>query len=553
MRVALYARVSTTRQAENELSIPDQLRQMRDWCKRNGHIVAAEYVEAGATATDDKRPEFQEMVAAAVEKPAPFEAIIVHSYSRFFRDLAQAVFYERKLNRVGVKLYSITQQTNDDPSGELFRHLVMMFDEYQSKENAKHTLRGMNENARQGYFNGAKAPFGFRTIDAGRTGTHGRLKKKLDIDPAEAEIVREIFTLYVSGKDAPRIGMKEIAKNLNSRGLLMRGKEWRVQKVFEVLSSLTYMGLHVFNKTDSKTHRTKPESEWVKVPVPAIIDLVTFEQATKLRGAFSPKRCIPRRETSPHLLTGLLKCDCCGSGMTITTGKSGQYAYYKCTNRMSKGNASCPSRNIPTDKLEGLVLDAFRQKICTADYLKGLLNDLRAEVAKGGGTDKGRIKKLETELKTVEQAQNRLLEAIERGALDFDMVGDRAHQNKARKENLLLEIASLKRKQQMPLAVISPQKIDAFTRVIRDRLTVPSVFSRAYLKAAVSEIRIKDQEMTIRGSRSSMVSLISNGGNINTGEVPSFISQWRPLIDAVRTSCRQEVLNLHKILPPTLG
>ncbi|HAX91379.1 MAG TPA: recombinase family protein, partial [Rhodospirillaceae bacterium] len=123
MLVALYARVSTTRQAENDLSIPDQLRQMREWCKRNGHTPVHEFVESGASATDDKRPVFQEMVAAGTEKPVPFEAIIVHSLSRFFRDLAQAVFYERKLNRSGVKLVSITQQTNDDPSGELFRHL----------------------------------------------------------------------------------------------------------------------------------------------------------------------------------------------------------------------------------------------------------------------------------------------------------------------------------------------------------------------------------------------------------------------------------------------
>jgi DNA invertase Pin-like site-specific DNA recombinase len=529
MKVALYARVSTTRQAENELSIPDQLRQMRDWCKRNGHVVAAEYVEAGATATDDRRPQFQEMIAAAVEKPAPFDIVLVHSFSRFFRDLEQALSYKKQLSKAGVDLVSITQQLGNDPMAHMLQSMLMMFDEYQSKENAKHTLRGMNENARQGYFNGSRAPFGYRTIEAGRTGTHGRLKKRLGIDPAEAEIVREIFTLYVHGKESPRMGMKEIAKNLNRRGLLMRGKEWRIQKVQTVLSSLTYRGLHVFNMTDSKTRRIKPESEWVKVPVPAIIDEALFEQAAKLRGAFSPKRCIPRRETSPHLLTGLLRCDCCGAGMTIATGKGGQYAYYKCTSRMSKGNAACPSRNIPADKLEGLVLDAFRQKVCTADYLKGLLNELRAEVAKGGGADKGQIKKLEGELKKVEQAQNRLLEAIERGALDMDMIGDRAHQNKARKENLLLEIAALKRKQQMPLAVISPQKIDAFTRVIRDRLTVPSAFSRAYLKAAVSEIRIKDQEMTIRGSRSSMVDLIKNGGNINVGEVPSFMREWRPL------------------------
>ena len=47
MQVALYARVSTTRQAENDLSIPDQLRQLNDWCNVNGHLVVHEYVEPG--------------------------------------------------------------------------------------------------------------------------------------------------------------------------------------------------------------------------------------------------------------------------------------------------------------------------------------------------------------------------------------------------------------------------------------------------------------------------------------------------------------------------
>ena len=63
MAVALYARVSTTRQADNDLSIPDQLRQLHEWAKANGHLVVKEYVEPGASATDDKRPVFQEMIA----------------------------------------------------------------------------------------------------------------------------------------------------------------------------------------------------------------------------------------------------------------------------------------------------------------------------------------------------------------------------------------------------------------------------------------------------------------------------------------------------------
>ena len=119
MAVALYARVSTTKQADKDLSIPDQLRQMREWCKRNNHVVGKEYIEAGASATDDRRPEFQQMVADATLKPSPYEAIIVHSLSRFFRDFIEFALYERRLNKAGVKLISITQQTSADPSGEM--------------------------------------------------------------------------------------------------------------------------------------------------------------------------------------------------------------------------------------------------------------------------------------------------------------------------------------------------------------------------------------------------------------------------------------------------
>ncbi len=86
MIVALYARVSTTKQAEKDLSIPDQLSQMQVWCRAQGHRVASEYVEAGASATDDRRPVFQRMITEACTTPSPFEAIVVHSLSRFFRD-----------------------------------------------------------------------------------------------------------------------------------------------------------------------------------------------------------------------------------------------------------------------------------------------------------------------------------------------------------------------------------------------------------------------------------------------------------------------------------
>ncbi|MCE4570143.1 recombinase family protein [Caballeronia sp. CLC5] len=86
-----------------------------------------------------------------MERPPAFDVVVVHSFSRFFRDQFQFEFYVRKLAKNGVQLVSITQVLGDDPAGEMMRRIMTLFDEYQSKETAAHTLRAMNENARQGF------------------------------------------------------------------------------------------------------------------------------------------------------------------------------------------------------------------------------------------------------------------------------------------------------------------------------------------------------------------------------------------------------------------
>ena len=85
-RAALYMRVSTGRQAEHDVSIPDQRAQLNGWCHANGFTVAAEFIEAGASAGDDRRPVFQQMIERACDGEQSFNYIIVHSYSRCFRE-----------------------------------------------------------------------------------------------------------------------------------------------------------------------------------------------------------------------------------------------------------------------------------------------------------------------------------------------------------------------------------------------------------------------------------------------------------------------------------
>src|SRR5262245_47573573 len=81
LRAALYMRVSTGRQAEHDLSIPDQRSQLTSWCRTHGHEVIAEFVENGASATDDRRPVFQQMIERACDGEHAFNLIVVHSYS----------------------------------------------------------------------------------------------------------------------------------------------------------------------------------------------------------------------------------------------------------------------------------------------------------------------------------------------------------------------------------------------------------------------------------------------------------------------------------------
>jgi len=531
MQIAIYARVSTGRQAENELSIPDQLRQMRQWAERNGHAVVKEYIEPGASATDDKRPVFQDMISAAEQKPAPFQIIVVHSLSRFFRDMVEGALYERKLRKCGVKLVSVTQNTSDDPAGEMQRHIIMMFDEYQSKENSKHTLRAMQENARQGYFNGSKPPYGYKTIEAGQTGSRGHVKKKLAIEPIEAEIVQEIFNMYVGGIDSLRIGVKAIASRLNERNVSMRGKLWRSQMVCTIIANTAYVGWHKFNQTHGKTAAKKDESEWIKVSVPAIIDQKLYDKAAKLRTAFAPKNCVPARENSPHLLTGLLKCGHCGAGMVAMSGKYGKYRYYQCNNRRSRGIKVCPAPNIPMDRLDSLVLEAFRQKIYTPEHIREAVYALKEYAEKQDAPDKPRLKSLMTELKEVEQAYTRLLEAIEKGVIEIDdELKTRTQQHKARRDILRGEIDKFKEQHQKPFITITPQKIEAVARVLNRRLSESGAYAKAYLKATLSEIRVRDDEMRISGSNAILVDLTASNGQIDFSKrvVPSIISSWLP-------------------------
>ena len=308
LRAALYFRVSTGRQAESDLSIPDQRRQALAYCAARGWDVAIEFVEPGMSGTDDRRPELQRLLDMATAGGAPFDVVLVHSFSRFARDHFALEMHVRRLRKAGVRLVSITQDLGEDPMSMMVRQVFALFDEYQSKENAKHTLRAMQENARQGFWNGSKAPYGYAVVAAEQRGA--KTKKRLAIDPVEAEVIRLIFRLFREGdgRSGP-MGVKAVTSWLNEHGYRTRlGARWGIGQLHGILTRATYKGEHRFNRKVWKTRKAKPDADHVPVAVEPIIDAATFDAVQASLKSRNPKILPPRVVTGPILLTGIATC-----------------------------------------------------------------------------------------------------------------------------------------------------------------------------------------------------------------------------------------------------
>jgi len=112
--------------AVSDLSLPDQERQCDLFEVAKGYEVVEVFVDAGLSARTDKRPEFQQMINLACAPHHPFDAILVHSQSRFVRNTKDLRIYKEKLDGDGdgVALISITQDLGDRETADVL-HTVM--------------------------------------------------------------------------------------------------------------------------------------------------------------------------------------------------------------------------------------------------------------------------------------------------------------------------------------------------------------------------------------------------------------------------------------------
>ena len=541
-KAAIYLRVSTIKQAAGDLSLPDQKRQCEVYAENKGYSIGEVFVDEGRSARSDNRPEFQRMIKSACAPHRPFDTIVVHSQSRFARNTKDLLTYIDKLEQSGVALLSITQDLGEGETADVLRTVVGALDEYQSKETAKHVSRSMIENANQGYWNGAKPPYGYKTYAAETRGA--RIKKKLEIDEHEAETVRLIFRLYVFGlneggaqyiEDGGPMGVKRITTHLNERGCRNRqNKPFRLQYISEVLRNTAYVGEHFYNKRDSRRCVDRPKSDWVLFRTPRIVDDAIFYRVQEKLDRQHPLKTPPRLVKSKILLTSVAKCGACGAPMRKQSGKHGKYHYYRCSRKCDSGKTACKGVSIPMAELDGIVLEALEEAALNPMRLRKLTEALAARASEKCEVLTARRNKLDGEKRKTVKSLNELYARIGEGTVSMDATLQQHLKGlQDRAETLKRQIAFIDQERSLPVDRISDEKIEAFGNAVKSALRNRKnpAFARAYVESIISEVVVTEDEVRIKGPKAALMQ--QTEAFAASGElVPSFAQEWRARKDS---------------------
>ena len=377
--------------------------------------VTDTYIDDGTSGTTDtERENFQRMVQDV--KSGRINCIMVKNLSRAFRNSAnQGFFLEEFLPLYGVRFISLYQPCIDTYLNPEVVHSLevsitgFMNEQYAYKTSAdiRRTFKHKREN---GEFIGAFAPYGYAKDPED--------KNTLVIDEDAAQIVRDVFTWFVSG------GMSKggIARKLNELGIpnptaYKRSKGfhyenphakqndglWNSTSISRLLQNPVYIGVmrQGMQKVISyKVHKRTavPEDDWfvVENAVPPIISKEVFDAAQNLH---QKDTRTPAGKNEVYLLAGLVRCADCDKGMYRHT--SGKNVYYKCRTHREKGAGFCSTHTIRVDVLESAVLMAIQKQIALVESLSEIVREIneapviKTESVRLNATLKQRTKDLE--------------------------------------------------------------------------------------------------------------------------------------------------------------
>lgn len=406
MNTVIYARYSSHSQTEQ--SIEGQLQACYDYAQRNGYTVIGEYIDRAQSGTSDNRVEFQKMIADSDRHT--FEGVLVYQLDRFARNRYDSAINKAKLKKNGVRVLSAKENISQDASGILVEGVLESMAEYYSVELSQKIRRGMDINAEKCLSTGSNPGLGYYVDE----------ERRFHVDPAQAQVVREIFERYARGET-----VADMIRDLNARQIKTSlGREFNKNSLHRLLRNRRYIGYYIYKGKETENG------------MPRIIEDELFYRVQRILDR--NKQAPARSRKEEYLLTTKLFCGYCREMMVGYggTGKSGkQYHYYRCKNVPKK---KCHKKVVGKEYIETKVVLACHKLLTDKNIEKIAVSVEKA--CQEQGRDNAAVKSLKAAIQEADTAIENLWAALEKGQAS-DMITQRIEKRQKEKEDLQSQLA----------------------------------------------------------------------------------------------------------------
>lgn len=462
-QVGAYLRLSRDDERNGEsLSIENQRAIVTDYIIKKGWTLIDSYIDDGLTGTNFDRPEFQRMIDDV--RNGRINCVVVKDLSRFGRNYIQIGEYTDYLfPTLGCRFIAINDGIDTlEKENELmpFKNLV---NEWYSRDQSKKVKSAKVARAKNGYFMGAYAPYGYIKNE--------QKQPPLLVDEHAAPTVRRIFEMRATG-----MGYRTIATKLNEEQIIppreyyynsigkpnpKKGlKVWSDVVVRELLKNESYIGNIVQMRKGTisyknKTQVNRPEEEWVRAigTHEPIVSMELWETARKLANRGTVGKSNKDGEIS--LFSGLLKCGDCGRSMkfirdsnTRKDGHRNNHHAYICCGYSQAGKAVCSPHRTRESIFSDLILSDIREKaqLITLDENAIIAEIKRKKQADTTSEQKGMEKNLQSlrhRLSELERLITKLYEEMVLGDIPREMVLDMMEKYKKEQQEKSILAAQL--------------------------------------------------------------------------------------------------------------
>lgn len=334
MRVAGYVRVSTQEQTEHGYSVSEQCDRIAKYCEAKGWELVHTYIDGGYSGAKLDRPGMQQLISEC----AKYDMVLVYKLDRLSRSQKDTLYLiEEVFKNKGVDFSSMQENFDTStPLGMAMIGILSVFAQLEREQIKERMQLGKDGRIKEGHWSASHAPIGYKYVPQ-----MGDVKGHLEINEADAEIVREIFDKYIAGWT-----MYKIVQYTYQR---YPGPHWRsTSNIRHILEDPVYCGDMIWK---GKRHKGNHDP---------IISRETFEIAQDIRNRSKGHN----NGRTLHMLTGIVYCGECG-GRMYYENKGGNYKYYRCgmsdMPRYINGKTKCNSKAIRAEKLESEVTNTLRK------------------------------------------------------------------------------------------------------------------------------------------------------------------------------------------------